>query len=348
VYRHCIYCSSELGANEALEGFPVGSSLAFDAGKGRLWAVCPRCSRWNLAPIEERWEVVESAEKRFRDTRLRVQNENVGIAKLPDGTRLIRVGEALPGEIAAWRYGEGLVARRRRYLVGTGVMSLSGLGFLGFKLATVGAFGIISVAVMFGGRWLVRQMADEDEAPVIHRFRRGSLPYADDFTLTSRHLDGTRLVPAGHGGFDLRVPHQRTTLGKDDDGRARWVRFSGFMLCGEDARNALGRTMAVLNLSGGSRRTVREALGALSEAGDASSFLRRQAEREARVEGEGGSRVERRVHRLALEMALHDEQERRAMEGELSMLEAAWKEAEAIAGIADRLAGAVEPPKHTA
>jgi hypothetical protein len=42
---------------------------------------------------------------------------------------------------------------------------------------------------------------------------------------------------------------------------------------------------------------------------------------------------------LALEMALHEEQERRALEGELSLLEAAWREAEEIAAIADRLAG---------
>ena len=41
--------------------------------------------------------------------------------------------------------------------------------------------------------------------------------------------------------------------------------------------------------------------------------------------------------RLALEMALHEEQERRALEGELWILEQAWKEAEEIAAIADNL-----------
>jgi hypothetical protein len=39
--------------------------------------------------------------------------------------------------------------------------------------------------------------------------------------------------------------------------------------------------------------------------------------------------------RLALEMAAHDEQERRALEGELALLEAAWRDAEEIARIAD-------------
>jgi hypothetical protein len=41
--------------------------------------------------------------------------------------------------------------------------------------------------------------------------------------------------------------------------------------------------------------------------------------------------------RLALEMAVHEESERRALEGELHVLEAAWREAEEIAGIADDL-----------
>lgn len=41
--------------------------------------------------------------------------------------------------------------------------------------------------------------------------------------------------------------------------------------------------------------------------------------------------------RLALEMALHEEHERRALEGELWLLERAWREAEEIAEISDNL-----------
>jgi hypothetical protein len=41
--------------------------------------------------------------------------------------------------------------------------------------------------------------------------------------------------------------------------------------------------------------------------------------------------------RLALEMASHEESERRAMQGELALLEAAWRQAEEIAKIADNL-----------
>jgi hypothetical protein len=43
------------------------------------------------------------------------------------------------------------------------------------------------------------------------------------------------------------------------------------------------------------------------------------------------------AQRLALEMAAHDEIERRALEGELAALETAWREAEEVAAIADQL-----------
>jgi hypothetical protein len=41
--------------------------------------------------------------------------------------------------------------------------------------------------------------------------------------------------------------------------------------------------------------------------------------------------------RLALEMVSHEDAERRALEGELRILEDAWREAEEIAAIADDL-----------
>jgi hypothetical protein len=43
------------------------------------------------------------------------------------------------------------------------------------------------------------------------------------------------------------------------------------------------------------------------------------------------------IERLALEMAVHEAAERRALDGELADLEKEWKRAEEIAGIADQL-----------
>ena len=40
MYSTCIFCHADLGTNDAIEHFPVGQRLAFDADKGRLWVIC--------------------------------------------------------------------------------------------------------------------------------------------------------------------------------------------------------------------------------------------------------------------------------------------------------------------
>jgi len=70
MYSTCLHCHKPLGRNDAVEHFPVGRRLAFDSAKGRLWVVCQHCARWNLTPIEERWEAVEESERTFCATRL--------------------------------------------------------------------------------------------------------------------------------------------------------------------------------------------------------------------------------------------------------------------------------------
>jgi len=64
MYATCLFCHSGLGKNEVVEEFPVGRRLAFDAANGRLWVVCGACGRWNLSPLEERWEAIETCERR--------------------------------------------------------------------------------------------------------------------------------------------------------------------------------------------------------------------------------------------------------------------------------------------
>ena len=62
MYATCIFCHGKLGTNEVIEPFPVGKRLAFDASLGRLWVVCASCGRWNLSPLEERWEAIAGTE----------------------------------------------------------------------------------------------------------------------------------------------------------------------------------------------------------------------------------------------------------------------------------------------
>jgi hypothetical protein len=374
VYRTCIFCSGELGANQAIETFPVGKSLAFDAARGRLWAVCPRCTRWNLAPIEERWEAVEDAEKRFRDARLRAQSENVGLAKLPDGTRLIRIGQALPGELAAWRYGGQLLRRRRQYLVAVGVMGVAAAAYGGLALAGAlgGGAGIINFANL---AWQHRRAQR-----FVHRVPAEQSPTGKPLPLRRHQLNGARAAAGDDGEISLHLPQALApSRERLEDGRMVWLPSRSVVLTGPAARNVLGRAMVDANAGGASRKHLGAAVELLADSGGAERYLHRAVGREkslgiphvlslghsmgwqrlvGTLRGEavpaasqspgpwgrpwpgaaraGDDRLTR-PESLALEMALHEETERRALEGELAVLEAAWREAEEIAAIADVL-----------
>jgi hypothetical protein len=358
MYSSCIFCSGALGSNQALETFPVGRRLAFDAWRGRLWAVCPRCARWNLSPIEERWEAVEDAEKLFRDARLRVQSENIGLARLPEGTELIRVGEALPGELAAWRYGERLIRRHRHHLLVAGAAGAAGLGLLG--MWAVGAIG-------FFGVWVASDAAGDimrkrSERRTIHLLSPADSPTGESLLVQETHLSGARLEVDAHDQLLMHLPARR--------GRPRGIvvpairAIPDLSLRGHPARRVLSRAMIHVNEGGGSRAVVREAVDRLVAADTPEHLVRdtvrrgfdlggalaatpllqvpglfrvqrRKARRRSRPDGPGPAL--RAPELLALEMALHEETERRALAGELAALEAAWREAEEIAAIADSL-----------
>jgi hypothetical protein len=99
----------------------------------------------------------------------------------------------------------------------------------------------------------------------------------------------------------------------------------------------------------GSKQSVQEAVARIEAAGDPERYLRRIGREVAPKDpphGYGRPLFPGKpglIHklpaptRLALEMALHEEQEMRALAGELVDLELAWREAEEIAHIADNM-----------
>jgi hypothetical protein len=333
VYRNCIFCSAAFGSNEALESFPVGRQLAFDAWKGRLWAVCPVCSRWNLAPIEERWESVEAAEKLFRDARLRVQSENVGMARLPDGTRLVRIGSALPGEMAAWRYGRQLRRRRQRYF-------LAGAGGAAASLALYG--GITAIGMGFGTLMVAATFIESArQQRVIHRVSAAA-DSARTAVIRLWHLEGISMYAApGSDEVEVHVRDAHRKRPNTLDGKIRRHSTDVLVVRGDEARSLLSRAMVHVNRSGADERRLDEATRILTEAGSADHVLRDAAFNLAALGSRAGEKpsVIAPANALALEMALNEASERRALEGELVALEAAWREAEEIAAIADALPG---------
>jgi hypothetical protein len=331
VYTVCLFCRRDLGRNEVIEAFPVGRRLAFDARRGRLWVVCPHCERWNLTPLEERWEAIEECERVFRATRLHVSTDNIGLARVGERQELVRIGNPLRPEFAAWRYGDQFGRRRRHHLAVAGG-AIIGVGAASAVAGVAALAGVAAGAVAWG---------------------TGAFDLGATWLRLAINPDQVVARIPGNGGDRVRV---------------RWADLPGVRIWGDGDRlhmrlrrgaevyeysdEAAWRVAALLlpHLSrfGAGRAAVREAVEMIERTGDPRTYLgafRPQGRESGRWGVAHWPRDQDRYglfalppsELVALEMAVHEEQEHRALEGELAELEQAWREAEEIAAIADTL-----------
>ncbi|WP_396215698.1 hypothetical protein [Gemmatimonas sp.] len=334
MFSTCLYCHSGLGRNDVLEQFPVGRRLAFDQHRGRLWVICRSCTNWNLSPLEERWETVEACERLFRATTVRVSTDNIGLATLSEGLDLVRVGTPLRPEFAAWRYGSRL-RRRRLHLpepaqAAGAIISTSAAVVVGSVAALAG----VAYELTSSKRWqrqvlrpleLLESRLQYDR-PVAHvRTPDGVLR-----PLRFSHMARLELIAGDTASpWRLRVAHGDGILDLDT---AHAVQVASPLL-------------ARLNIRGGSRLQVTDATRRITEAGDAeryirtSALMRQQRRRKNAIfwDDNVGVLGLTPTERLALEIAMNEDAERQAMQGELRALEEAWRDAEEIAAIADAM-----------
>ncbi len=325
---------------------PVGRRVAFNQQTGRLWVVCRACERWSLSPLEERWEAIEACERLYRDARKRVATDNVGLARVADGVDLIRIGEPLRPEFAAWRYGDQFGRRRVRQLALTGgAVGAAGLVIVGgaWSGLSMGAFAGLYAN---GGLWdrVVNGSPDKKIASV--RAADGRV-----LDVRRRHARMSALLhpsasgdplSLGGGPLAIRLEHRSGTE----------------ILTGPAASRAVQQLLPAVNRFGGSKKKVAESVSWLESLGGPEVALHHLAKErgsfalrltkgryEKPIDSKtldvkkslGALHTLSATERLAFEMALHEESERRAMQGELAALEAAWREAEEIARIADTL-----------
>jgi hypothetical protein len=341
MYSTCLFCNGALGSNETVEHLPVGERLAFDTAKSRLWVVCGSCDRWNLTPFEERVEAIEECERAFRSTFVRVSTDNIGFARLRSGMELVRIGQPLRPEFAAWRYGRQLRKRRRRngamfvaVAGGASALVTGGAVAAGITAAMsiTGPIGLVAIpaATMLMGSVPVLGVAAAREYDQEHRVIARFADNRRVLTVRGKHLDSIQLrAQSGSSSLSMLLHH--------DGG---WKEFAG-----TEAMHAVTVILASTNRAGANDRHIASAVSQIEAVGDAEGFLAaasgRNAWRGGRItsilnqyRGVGAFRLSQ-TERLALEMAVHEETERRAMQGELELLESAWRDAEEIARIVD-------------
>ncbi|MEX2177775.1 MAG: hypothetical protein WD801_03635 [Gemmatimonadaceae bacterium] len=313
----CIFCNRRLGENDLLEQFPVGRRLAYDAEHARLWVVCGKCRRWNMAPLDadERGGALDGLERTFRDARWGATSDNIGLARLDSGVELVRIGRAPWPELASWRYGRSLARRHHLNTAGTVFLAcVATLAATGLPLLPM--MGIIATGTM-GQKLVWRVLKLKSGGPAVYRGRPGG---AGDAEITVRldHLEHVELAARGESDWEVRAMHE--------NGAAR--------ISGPAAVNVLRHLTPRMNYEGGTRAEIRDAVERIRGAGHPSQVFARVARSASR-----GARLMKHYSRdemLAIEIAAHEDAERRAMDGELALLEHEWRRADEIAGIVER------------
>lgn len=317
MYSTCLICGKGLPKNDAIEHFPIGQRLVFDAERGRLWVVCRRCERWNLSPIEERWEAIEECERIYHDIRARVTTENIGLARHPSGLELVRIGSPLRPEFAAWRYGDQFGRRRKRAIV----MGAGGAAVFGAVVIGGAAAGILGSAALSQSGNVVNLF--------VNGFTRARVRTEDGTLLKLKlpDLQRARILPREDGAFDIHLKKSKVD----------------HLFKGEHATRVARSLMAGLNRAGGRKSVVQKAVGSIEAAGHPERYLEELMGNVSNLLPGKSQKKQGLISKLpaptklALEMALNEEQERRALQGELAFLEAAWREAEELAAIEDSL-----------
>ena len=298
----CLFCDRELGPR---------TRPAYDPWLGRLWRVCAHCRRWNVVPLQDRWERLEALEQATRDQgRTVLRTEHLDLVETDDG-QLIRVGRAPRPELAGWRYGD--------VLPNTG-----GRGLRAWLRRVI--LGIPTTPFGYGAGY--GQLLAGVETQQRRWFASPFLDHAPTLTAAFLHVPLADACPSCGGPLAL----------------APWsfqgVRITGrpgapevFATCGvcgrdvavplPDARGALRLGLSIVNRELRDRELVADAARILGRSRGPDGLLVALSREEPTLGDLGEHR------RLALGIAL-DEQ------SEAELLEAEWAEAEELAGIVDR------------
>jgi len=288
-------------------GLGIGRRIAFDEGRGRLWVVCQACARWNLAPLDDRLERIESVARAAGAGQPVAATAQVSLIRW-ERYDLVRVGAPPRVELADWRYGERLKARERERALVVVPVTIAAIGLgIAVNAAAGGSFGLffLNLGRLADGAYIAllgNRRVILPEPPICEAC--GTV-----LRLRARHLRHGRLTNERHESLALLVqcPH---------------CGAEAALLTGADAAQALRRGLTFLNAARSARRRADVAAMHVDRAGGAEQLISDVARREPALAALAPER------RRALEMAVDEV-------AEVAALERQWKEAEELADIAD-------------
>ena len=311
---NCYFCSHALGPNPILADHPFGPRVAFDPAHQRIWAVCRKCGRWSMANVddEHRSAIVDRLERFYLATPSHTEARGIGVAQLPNGASLIRIGDVTWRSFAAWRYGMRLTRRHKTWLLYT----ILGLAFLTWMYSPWGDAvldtwpGLLTMSALMygGGAWL-------------HFHGVARLPRVPGAGIV-------RVKDLGHAELEITDRGWRLLLAHKDGVAA---------LEGHDAIAMLGRIMPWIYMGGGKPGLIDQSISLIERAGGPQRFF------ETRLNKDWIPVGRHQVGRLppvllnAIEMAANEATERSAVGGNLTMLDLHSTHASETAAIAEAI-----------
>lgn len=321
MFTRCLFCHGQFEENGKLAHLPRGRRIAFDPVEGRLWAICERCHRWNLAPIEEREAALYELERLARD-HARPLGHTANVSLLQAGSMtLVRVGKAGLVEQAWWRYGREL--RRRKASFESRRSRVTAYTF--------GALQWLGEVIGYSDGDVAIDWSDTPVADVLRWRRFGwaawhgreTCPFCRSTLRALRYDLGWWVYPlqGADGRLGVGIPCQRCDP---------WTPEKVYELHGDVAENTLRRLLAYQNISGASERRITDAARAIEQAGSAGAFADDMTTRRESLWKMGQTGT------IGLEIALNETVERRMLDLEIRAIEFMWRKEEEIARIIDR------------
>ena len=326
MYSHCIGCSRRFGIDSSIQGLPLNAHFAFDQIQGRLWLICERCGEWNLWALEERWELLQECGALFERSRDRIRVDGLSIAEV-NGIKLTNVGKSTLPDMLAWRYGRRITHKVRRTQLrlvqfSSGSLAAGVVGWLG------GLWNpLLPLGLLVGAVWAHVAVvgASASSRPVWVHCEPGAPPRfvsAKQLLTSNLEIDkkGELSLEIGATAQPIRVFGTELTLLL-----MRFLpRINGISATPDDVSRAV-ELAEVLSHS----------------AGPVVALVDRVRRRSIRLDRRKINPREwlgmTNIERVALEIMLNQEFERRVLAGDAAILRRAHEQAEKIAAIADNL-----------